>query len=120
MMKKLGWIAAVCLTAGCLTGPEGVVLVAIDPEPPSVTSSDTLEIAGQVIRSPIRQPLVFTVTVTGGAATVDTVTSEFGLFVIGVPLTKNAENRLVLTARDVDGNVSQPREITVTHQESAT
>jgi hypothetical protein len=118
-MRILLGIAALAVLAGavaaCPEQLEGVLVVNIDAAPPPTTSADTVEIAGQVIRSPPSQSITLSVTVTGGAATAVDTTDSFGLFNVRVPLNRGVVNVLTLIAEDSEGTVSQPRQFTVQH-----
>ncbi len=113
MKPMLGPIAAMLVFTACLTESTPLLFVNFETVPDSVTSQESVTIAGDVVRSPPNAQLEYWVAVTGGAAPVEVKTSEFLLFVVTVPLVVNAENRLEIVARDSEGTRSEAYELVV-------
>ena len=101
-MKRKGLlgIAAVVIALACVEDLSGFLNLNVTAAPPDTTHATTVELAGSVFRTPVRSDLLYIVTVTGGESTVSDTASLHGQFSVVIPLTTNAENRLVATASD--------------------
>ena len=114
MIRRFATIACATLLAGlgACGEPDPEIHIAIS-DIPSMTSDLSIEVEGQVVRSPVDHELTLTVTVTGGAQDVSAVASLHGIFSLEVPLLPNTTNELVFVADDGIGNLSRPEVRTV-------
>ncbi len=117
-MKKfvLALVAFLAL-AGCIADLPPVLAISVHTPPPDSTTQQAVTIAGQVVRSPPSATASFTVTVEGGAATVEEPANSFGVFTLEVTLNRFQVNQLTLRARDNTGAVSSALQFTVVHVE---
>ncbi len=117
MKKVLIPIALLLTAAGCIADLPPVLAISVHAPPPDSTTQQTVTIAGQVVRSPPSASATFTVTVQGGAATVEEPANTFGVFTLDVTLNRFEVNVLTLRARDNTGAVSDALQFTVVHLE---
>lgn len=99
--------------AGCLTSDRANLFFSDVVPPPDSTTDNEVTISGIVVRSPPRQGLTIVVQVTGGADTARTLAGALGVFLIEVPLQRDTVNRLLMTADDGTGSISQELPFTV-------
>ncbi|HET7038636.1 MAG TPA: Ig-like domain-containing protein [Gemmatimonadales bacterium] len=105
------------LTAACgsdVTEP-GALVITLNGPPPSLTTSTTLAISGQVTRTPPAPEQDIVVTVTGGTSPVSDTAAVDGSFAFNVGLTANAQNNLSVTASDLSGSSATPVTLAVRH-----
>ncbi|MFQ5705027.1 MAG: hypothetical protein ACE5HT_13530 [Gemmatimonadales bacterium] len=111
--------AAVLVGAACITDPTARLFIVLDTQPPAITSDSVVRLSGQATRNPPRTEPIVVVTITGGARTVVDTTDGFRLFKATVPLIRNSENRLTISASDNTGAVSEnPLTVVVVQQDS--
>ncbi len=102
---------------GCITEQSGLLFFEFDRryyENP--ISTDTVRLVGRVVRSPPKQNIITTLTVTSGGVTVVDTTNQFGVFRSDFPLQRDTENILLLTAADESGARTAEVRLTIVHQ----
>ena len=82
-------------------------------------SADTVRLSGRVVRSPPKQDIITTLTVTGGGVSVVDTTDALGVFRTDFPLQRDTENFLLLTAADESGARAGELSLTIVHQSAA-
>ncbi len=102
---------------GCVTESSGLLFIEFDRSPyQNPVSADTVELLGRVVRSPPKQNIITTLTVTSGGVTVVDTTNAFGVFRTDFPLQRDTENLLLLTAADESGARMAEFRLTIVHQ----
>ncbi len=97
-------LAAALTAVACIEELDGVLYLNISAFPPDTTFNETVELAGSVVRTPVRNGLLYIVTVTGGELTVSDTARLHGLFSVTVPLKIGEDNNLTATASDGVGS----------------
>jgi hypothetical protein len=111
-----GAFLAVIVACGSetMTTEPGALTITLNGPPPTLTSTGTLQITGQVTRTPAADvPIV--VTATGGPNAVSDTATAGGGFAMSVGLTLNALNNLTISASDEAGSTVTPVSLAVRH-----
>ncbi len=102
---------------GCITEQSGLLFIEFDRRPyQNPISDDPVRLTGRVVRSPPKQGIITTLTVTGGGVSVVDTTDSFGVFRTDFPLQRDTENLLLLTAADESGARTGEFTLTIVHQ----
>lgn len=102
---------------GCITEQSGLLFIEFDRRPyQNPISDDPVRLMGRVVRTPPKQGIITTLTVTGGGVTVVDTTDSFGVFRTDFPLQRDTENLLLLTAADNSGARTGEFTLTIVHQ----
>ena len=102
---------------GCITEQSGLLFIEFDTSPyQNPISADTVELRGRVVRSPPKQNIITTLTVTSGGVSVVDTTNQFGMFRTDFPLQRDTENLLLMTAADDSGSRTGEFRLTIVHQ----
>ena len=102
---------------GCITEQSGLLFIEFDRSPyQNPISADTVQLVGRVVRSPPKQNIITTLTVTSGGVSVVDTTNQFGVFRTDFPLQRDTENLLLLTAADESGARTGEFRLTIVHQ----
>ena len=102
---------------GCITEQSGLLFIEFDTSPyQNPITADTVRLIGRVVRSPPKQGINTTLTVTGGGVSVVDTTDAFGVFRTDFPLQRDTENLLLLTAADESGARTGEFTLTIVHQ----
>ncbi len=102
---------------GCITEQSGLLFIEFDRRPyQNPISDDPVRLVGRVVRTPPKQGIITTLTVTGGGVSVVDTTDSFGVFRTDFPLQRDTENLLLLTAADDSGARTGEFTLTIVHQ----
>ena len=105
---------------GCITEQSGLLFIEFDTTPyQNPISADTVRLMGRVVRSPPKQNIITTLTVTSGGVSVVDTTNPLGVFRTDFPLQRDTENVLLLTAADESGARAGELTLTIVHQSAA-
>jgi len=112
----------VALLAACgseaVTTEPGALTITLNGPPPTLTNTATLQITGQVTRTPAAAVGIL-VTATGAVVGDSDSAAADGSFALTVTLTANAQNTLSITASDQSGSSATPVSIGIRHDGAA-
>ena len=115
------WWAWFGLAVGCSGALEpGALTITLDEAPPALTNAATVQLAGQVTRTPVAENVPIVVTVTGGGTSQTAAADANNRFAFTVTLARNADNEIQVSATDESGSTSTPLTVTVVHLASGT
>jgi hypothetical protein len=97
----------------------GALTITVSADPPELTNDLTVQLVGQVTRTPAASGVTIVVTATGGTSAVTDTASADGSFDLTVGLSVNAITQIQITASDASGSTATPASFNVRHDNTA-
>lgn len=115
-------LAAVGVAGAAACGSDvlepGTLTITLTGPPPAVTNQGSVQLTGQVIRTPAASSVVIVVTATGGSSAVTDTSAADGSFVLTVGLSRNGANQIQISAMDGSGSTGPPASVTIRHDDT--